>query len=320
MQIDPSSLIDHVKIEKILLAKKVGRFLMGDQVDESRAAVEAVARQLASDVSIKVRSVMAHELRHCPRLVPDLAEKIAKDIEDVAGPFLEVTNAISDKAFLRLIPQLEEYARAALARRNDLSDVVVHALAKMGAEPSVTSLVRNDMVELADKTCNVVVDRFGKNLRVMDQFSARRDLAPAIVERIVDKVSDHCRALLVEQYAVAEDIADDLASASKIEVLWGELQDADASEVHEFVTELRAERRLNHMLTLEMARRGCTAFMESALALEASLPLSRVQDILTLTDQQAFVRLMRMANVSKTMAPRFLKQAKKNSMQAEVAA
>jgi uncharacterized protein (DUF2336 family) len=320
MKTYPTSLIDEVKIEKMLLAKKVGQFLSTEHPDEDRAAVEDVARQLASDLSVKVRSVLAFELRKCERLVPDLAEKIAKDVEEVAGPFLEVTRAISDKAFLRLIPQLKEYARAVLARRSDLSEIVVHALAKTGAEQSVTSLVRNDNMKLPQRACNTVIDRFGTNIRVMDQFSARNDLSPAVVERIVDKVSSHCREILIGQYAVPGDVAATLTINSKVSVLWEELEGLDDEEVHTFVTELRAERRLNHLLTLEMAERGCDAFLVSALALEASLPLDRVRDILTLEDQPAFVRLMRMANVSKGMAPKFLKLAKERYMSVPEAA
>lgn len=320
MKSDPSALIDSVKMEKMLLAKRVGQFLSADQPDEDRAAVEDVARQLASDLSIHVRSVLAFELRKCVRLVPDLAEKIAKDVEDVAGPFLEVTKAISDKAFIRLIPQLQEYARSVLARRNDLSETVVHALAKTGAEPSVMSLVRNDNMTLPARASSTVVDRFGSNVRVMDQFSARVDLSPTIVERIVDKVSNQCRDMLIDRYALPGDVASAVTDSSKVEVLWAQLEGANEQEIHAFVTELRAERRLNHMLTLELASRGCKAFLESALALEASLPVDRVKDILTLSDQQAFVRLMRMANVSKSMAPRFLKLAKSNYVAVEAAA
>jgi len=307
---EKTALIDTVKIEKILLAKKVGQFLVQEQIDEERVEVEKVARRLASDVSVKVRRVLAFELRRCTYLVPDIAEKIAGDVEAVAGPFLAVTQAITDKAFLRLLPQLEDYAIAVLARRSDLSEFVVHALSQMGNEGSVRALVRNDHLRLGEPTCNIVVNRFGGNIHMMDQFSARSDLPVAVVERIVDKVSDHCRDMLVEQYAVSDEHAGQLMDSCKLEFLYEQLTGADAEQVHACVTELRSVRRLSHWMVVELAGRGCLTFMESALALEAGLPRGSVKKTLGLGDPSAFVKLMQMANVSKTMAPRFLKIAK----------
>jgi len=313
-------LVDTAKIEKILLAKKVGQFLGSEQAAEERAAVEDVARKLAVDVSVKVRRVLAYELRRCSVLVPDLAEKIAKDVEAVAGPFLAVTKAITDKAFIRLLPQLEDYALAILAGRSDLSDAVVHALAQNGKVQSITSLVRNDHVRLVEKTCDTVVNRFGENIYMMDQFSARRDLPIAVVERIVDKVSDHCRAVLVEHYSVSDEQAGQLLDATKMEFLSEQLKGADEAQIHACVTELRSARRLNFMMAIEMANKGCLPFLESTLALEAGLPRGRVKEILTLKNQAAFVELMQMANVSKNLAPRFLKVAKEQLESKAIAA
>tara|TARA_R110002096_G_scaffold335903_1_gene529428 strand:- start:13 stop:981 length:969 start_codon:yes stop_codon:yes gene_type:complete len=305
-----TSLVDAAKLEKMVLAKRVGQFLSLEQSDEERAAVEDVARKLAADVSAHVRQVLAFELRKCERLVPDIAEKIAKDIENVAGPFLEGTRAFSDRGLVKLIPQLKEYARAALARRTDLSDVVMEALARVGEEGSVTSLVRNDRLALPEATCGTVVKRFANNVRVMDHFSGRLDLPISIVERIADKVSSHCRDVLVSYYDVQEDIAAEVLDSTKVELLWQQVEGADAAQVHVIVRELRANKRLTSELAIEIAKKGCPAFLESALALRAGMPLQDVKKTLTLVDRLAFVRLMHKADFGKAMAPSVLKIAK----------
>lgn len=305
-----TSLVDAEKLEKMVLAKRVGQFLSHDQSDDERAAVEDVARKLAADVSAHVRQVLAYELRKCERLVPDIAEKIAKDVENVAGPFLEGTRVFSDKGLVKLIPQLKEYARAALARRTDLSDVVMEALARIGEEGSVTSLVRNDRLALPELTCGTVVNRFADNVRVMDHFSGRMDLPISIVERIADKVSSHCRDVLVSYYDVQEDIAAEVLDSTKVELLWQQVNGADAVQVHAIVRELRTNKRLTSELAIEIAKKGCPAFLESALALRAGTPLQDVKKTLTLVDRLAFVRLMHKADFGKSMAPSVLKIAK----------
>jgi len=310
MNADPKSLVNAIKIEKILLAKQVGQFLSRDQVDEERVAVENVARLLAGDISEKVRRVLAFELRHCNVLVPDLAEKIARDIKSVAVPFLSVTKAISDKTYLRLLPQLEDWAKAAVARRIDLSSLVSQALARMGDEHSVTTLVRNDSLQLSNKIVGIVVDRFGKNVRIMDHLSARSDLRAEAVDRLLDKVSHHCREPMLDKLETSDVSPDFEVYNFQLEALWEQLEEASEAQVHACVTELRNARHLNHLLAIEMAKKGCKAFLESTLALEAGLPIGEIKDILTLQDRGAFVRLMQMASVSNSDAPHFLQLAK----------
>jgi uncharacterized protein (DUF2336 family) len=304
-------LIDTVKLEKMALAKRVGQFLVAEQVQEERATVENVARVLAQDVSAQVREVLAYELRKCKTLAPDLAEKIARDIEKVSGAFLSETKAFSEREWLRLIPGLREASLVIVARRTDLSDTVQLKLVSVGQEPTVASLVRNDSLQLGEAAVDKIVERFSGNRRLMDHLGGRMDLPLRVVERIVSHVSDHCREMLIEHYAVESNVARKVSEDSKVEVLWAQIKSAGPSQIHAFATDLRNDRRLNYLLVLEIASRGCYQFMESALALEAGLPVGRIREILTLEDPPAFVRLMQMANVSKTMAPRFLQLAKR---------
>jgi len=304
-------LIDSVKLEKMMLAKRVAKFLTGQQSSEDRVAVEDVARLLARDLSIQVREVLAFELRHCDILPTDLAEKIARDVEDVASPFLSSTHAFNDDTLAELIPTLAEHARVTVARRNDLGDKSVKALAEHAEAPGVTTLVRNDSVGLSEAACDAVVGRFGDDRRLMDQLSARADLPLAIVEQIIDKVSDHCRDTLMQHYAVEGTLAEKLAGGSRIEALWQQISHAAPQQVHALVNDMRKQKRLTHLLIAEMADRGSTAFLESAFALEAGMPIIQVREILSLKKAQDFVDLMKRIDVSKAMAPRFLSIARK---------
>lgn len=310
MVLSMRSLVDTTSIEKIVLAKRVGQFLVADQADVERRTVENVARVLAQDVSAHVREVLAFELRACRQLPKDLLNKIVKDIETVSGPFLEATNVFTHEELAALVPDLEEGVRAWLARRTDLHEDVTVALASVGAEPSVGTLVRNDRIVLCEQACGLVVSRFGENRLMMDQMSVRRDLPLSLVSKIIEKVSSHCRRTLIAQYDITAITAEKVVDASMYEVLWQEVEHASASDIHVFVAELRAQRRLTQEMTYQMAHRGSMAFLESALALDAGLPLARVQEILTLTDPPAFVRLMKMANITKKYAPKFLGIAK----------
>lgn len=310
MDLSTTSLIDSTRFEKIVLAKKVGRFLTADQVDVERRTVENVARVLAKDISTEVRSVLAFELRKCKRLSKDLANKIATDIEQVSGPFLHATKLFSNDALEGMIPDLQDSVRAWLARRSDLSESVIHTLAQVGEEKSIAALLRNDVLQLPVETCQLVLKRFGQNRALMDHLSAREDLPLMIAEQVIEKVSSHFKQVLVHHYCLDGGLAKDLAEGSGYEVMWSQIEASTPSQIHAFVTDLRVNNRLTHQTVLEMAQRGSVAFMESAFALQAGLPIERVRTIMTLAEPPAFVRMLKSAKVPDAMAPKFLRLAK----------
>jgi len=306
MDLSMANLIDSTRIEKILLAKKVGQFLAAEQADVERRTVENVARVLAQDISSQVRRVLAYELRQCSKLSRDLANKIATDIEQVSGPFLQATHVFSSEALEKLIPELEDSVRAWVARRDDLHENVIYTLVTVGCENSVAALLRNDTLELPESACRTVIDRFGNNRRLMDHMGARRDLPLSIAEQIIENVSDHFRCILVEHYCLGGDVAEELAGASGYEVMWEQIKVATTAQVHAFVTDLKINRRLTHQTIVEMAGRGSMVFLESAIGLLSGHALDTIKDILTLRDVPTFVALMKKAGVPDELAPKYL--------------
>lgn len=298
-------------MERILLAKRVGKFLMAENKPEDRDAVLAVARKLASDISQQVREVLAFELRVSPDLPTDLAEKIACDIENVSSPFLEHTQALNDEQLIKLLPKLHNNAHITLARRNDLSPNLAHALVTHAAEPAVTYVVRNTDLKLKDETYSKVVERFPTNKSLMDFLSQRGDLPLNVVNMIIDMVSENCRKELIKEYAVDEGVAKKVTKTSSLDSLWTKVTTSTQQQVHGFVTDLKAQHRLDHKMVLEMAERGSRPFLESAIALFAGTTLSQVQEILKLKDPKTFVGLMNQAGIDSTFAPKYLAAIKK---------
>ncbi len=316
MELSMASLIDSTRIEKIMLAKKVGQFLATDQADVERRTVENVARVLAQDISKQVRGVLAFELRRCDKLSRDLSNKIATDIEEVSGPFLQATTALDEDTFEKLIPELKDGVRAWVARREKLSENLISVLVQEGGETSITALLRNDLIELSEMTCGRVIDRFGSNQRLMDHMGARKDLTLVIAERIIEKVSAHFKKLLVDHYLMGKSAAADVVDASAYEVMWRQVKDATTAQIHAFVTDLKVNNRLTHQTVVEMASRGCMKFLESALALQTGKTVDAVKLTLTLRYPPDFVKLMKRAKVPDSLAPKYLGLVKAHNQKA----
>lgn len=102
--------------EKLILAKRVTYLLTHDTSAEEQKVAEDIARVLLSDVEISVRQALVREIGDSEKISEDLAKAIAMDVETVAGPFLEVTKALSDEAMIELIPIIEEFSRAEIGR------------------------------------------------------------------------------------------------------------------------------------------------------------------------------------------------------------
>ena len=298
-------------LERIILAKRVGKFLTAENKPEDREAVLTVARKLASDISQQVREVLAFELRVSPDLPTDIAEKIACDVENVSSPFLEHTLALSSEQLIKLLPQLHNNAHITLARRNDLSPDLAHALVTHADEPAVTYVVRNNHLKLHDETYSKVVERFPTNESLMDFLSQRGDIPLKVVNMIIDMVSENCRKQLVRDYKIDSDVAEKVTSTSSLDSLWAKVTKSTPQQIHGFVTDLKVQGKLDHKLVLEMAERGSRPFLESTAALYSGMTLSEVREILRLKDPKAFVNLMGMIGVSSEMAPKYLAATKK---------
>jgi len=304
--------VNPTRLKKMALARQVGSFLRSEPKNESREAIENVAMVLAEDISDDVRSTLAFELRLCEELPWELTDRIARDIEQVAAPFLMETPAMSGEHLAQLIPELQEFARVAIARRRELASEAQVALVEFGGEESVTYLVRNTRQEISSDGYSTFVNRFSANPDMMDKLSERADLPLTVVEAIIDKVSAHCRDALVDTYKVNAKTADKLTQSTRQESLVQRLQKASDAQVHAYVRDLRDTRRLTHKFVLDVAERGVIQVMESALALEAELTISEVRMRLRLDDKKAFVEMLKKAGVTKELAPRYLALAKKH--------
>jgi uncharacterized protein (DUF2336 family) len=311
MAVDTDNQIDMRMLEKVLLAKRVGRFLGVAAIEEERIAVENVARILSKDTNVSVREVLAFELRHYDKIPHDILDRIISDVEAVVGPFLLNTTCLDDIALAKLVPDVKETVRVHIAQRLDLGVNTQNSLAGYGGVPSISSMLDNSRVSFSKKTYNRIIDRFGQNPAVMDHMGLRNDLTKDLVVEIADKVSRKCKRHFFVQYGIEINPSALVIDTSNIDFMLAKIKGASSAQVHAFVADLRSQRNLNHELVVEMAEHGCLSFLESSLALLAGLPVGQVQEMMSLKNNKSFVKLMTMASVDKALAPRYLKIAKK---------
>lgn len=178
------SLIDESKVERVVLAKRVGQVMASGQAEDDLIMLEGLARNLCRDDTDAVRGALSFELRRCEELSPDIAEIIAFDDPDVAAPFLQTSPALDDDLLLRVVEKSDSLSQIAIARRLSVSAAVGEALAEYGDERAVTSLARNRGAELNEKICDKLLVRFSNSVSVIGELATRDDVPKATMAKV----------------------------------------------------------------------------------------------------------------------------------------
>lgn len=272
--------IEEGHLDKIVLAAKVGKFLAVEQEPRERSVIENLARVLSSDVSNVVRQTLAMEVKNCRFLPRDVAERIARDMEDVSAVFLEATEIFAERELARLVPELEEYGRAAIARRSDVPQLVSGVIAEHGGEMSVLTLLRNAGADIPEDATLIVIDRFSDREIMMETLAARPDLPIAVVESVVNYVSAECRETLIRDYGLSEDLSHMLIEQTRAAALSKILAGATVAQVTDYVRMLKKKNELEPSLILAMMENGDRRFFEVSMAELINLPVTNVRALI----------------------------------------
>lgn len=294
------------QIEKIALARKVGAFLNeSDHSPNEREVVAGVAMKLAEDISMEVRQTLAFEIRRAQDLPKALAERIARDVEDVSSPFLEQTEVFSPEELAELARELKEHARIAIARRHHVPSVVAVAIAQAGGERSVTFLLRNPGAEMGEAS-SIVLDRFHHHRAMMDMLARRPDFPVELIARIIDRVSEAARRELIDRYGVSEKLAGETTGLAEAESLVRWILHATHGALNDYIRQKEALGALTDRLLVELTRRGGMRLMISYLVHLTGLDLEAVDKIIRHGRDEHIRKLLRRAGFRNGRCDRFL--------------
>lgn len=292
------------QLEKVLLARKVGLFLVEEgNAEEEREVVLEIAEALARDISIEVRQTLAFELRRARHLPYALAVRIARDVEEVASSFLSHSMAFSDEELAQLARDLGESGRISIARRAHVPSVVALSIAETGGERSVTFLIRNPGAELA-LACGTVIDRFGDNLAMMDFLAQRGDIPIDMIHRLVARVSEKCREELIARHGLASDQAEALAGDTQAATMQRWIRDATRGALNEYVRQLEERGAITDKLLSDLTRRGGVRLFESVMAFRTGIDIDKIEPVVRSGSAPHIAKLARRAGFRDTRADR----------------
>jgi uncharacterized protein (DUF2336 family) len=257
-------------------ARQVGTLLSTPTLSASeRRTALAILERLVQDVEQEVREALAIHVARCDLLPPDLARKIAEDVDAVALPFLRVSPALSDADLVAIIAAGGISKQVAIAARPSVSPGVTEVLIGTGSPNVVTALLENDGATITEAGYHTIMDEFGEDDRVQRLMVARPALPLPIAERLIAVVSETLRERLVENHALPPQVADELVHQARERALMHGIAALPRSfDVDAFTARLGARGELTPTLLMRALCLGDRRFFEAGMAVLAGISVA----------------------------------------------
>lgn len=253
---------------RALAARKVcARFASEILTDEERAMGAEIVRVLAEDAAELVRRALSVTLQRSRHLPPDVARKLAADIDSIALPVIAGSPVLDDEDLVEIVRSGDTRRQTAVAARAAVSEIVVGAIVEVGSAEAVATAAANDGASFNAQCFAGTFERFSDRADILERFVDRAHLPLEITEKLISKISDAAMSRLVNRHALPPQLAVELAEGARERATVDLVDQAGLSpEPRRFVQQLQLNGRLTPSLMLRALFRGHMAFFEHCIA------------------------------------------------------
>jgi uncharacterized protein (DUF2336 family) len=271
---------------------------------EQRDMALQIFEIMAKDAEVRVRMALSEHLKECSDIPRDIALALAQDVDDVAVPFLEFTDALSDADLIEIIQSVGDAKQFAVARRSSVSSELAESLVEVGSEQVVTTLLSNEGAAVTEKTLEVALDRYAQSDAVSTSVTHRPGLPVHIAERLVNMVSENLARHLGNHQSLSPDITSDLVLQVRERAMLGLVDPRFGSgDAEKLVRSLDENGRLTGSIILRALCFGDIGFFEAALARLAGVPLTNAQILVHDVTRRGIQALWDKAGMPKGLFP-----------------
>jgi uncharacterized protein (DUF2336 family) len=290
------------------LAVKLARLMPGLSERESShifALTLETLDRLAQDAAVRVRAILAEEIKRLDCIPREVVRRLAQDLEQlVAAPILEYSPLLSDADLVEIIACGQvDACLAAIARRRPLSADVSHRLVQSLDVPAVAALLVNPDAQIRKDTMERILTEAEEISAWHVPLVLRADLSARAVRRIGGFVG----ASLIEQLAAREDLSDATRThlnrelRTRLSKPQTHLDDGLRS-IQEIVAAAEAEGRLDARFLEQAAQAGQRDVVIHGLAALARVTEGTVRRILGASNAKPIVSLVWYAHLSMRVA------------------
>jgi uncharacterized protein (DUF2336 family) len=255
------------------LCRKIDR---AELSEDERLQAQEILRVMAADAAELVRRALAVTLKTSPLLPPDVANRLARDVESVSLPVISFSPVFTDQDLAEIIRLGGPVRQMAVARRPKLSSKVTGLLVDQAPEDVVAAVCANDNARFSDLALQKALDRFAKSETVLQAVAYRAVLPLSVTERLIDMVGDQLREHILDNHALSAERALEIIVGAKERATIDLVDQAGrTADPKAFVAHLHRAQRLTPSLLLRALAHGHMTFVEWGLSELAGVPHHR---------------------------------------------
>jgi len=290
------------------LAQKIGRLLPDLLASERERVCELTLqtlRRLASDQLVRVRKILAAEIKALPCVPKDVVLSLANDIDEtVSVPILEYSPLLSDTDLLEIIASARaQSALAAVARRRGVSERVSEVIVASLDVAAVSALLANPNATIRENTLSRIIDR-AKDLEAWQgPLVSRSDLSLRALRRIAGFVGVSLLRQLTERHGLDEETEQHIRRCLRLRLERDEeTSDSKEEKAYKAVLEARQRGALDETYVEEAVEAGQRDVVIASLALLADVPRAVVEKIFSSRSAKAITAIAWKAGLTMRIA------------------
>ncbi len=288
------------------IAAKIGKGYGGGEFTESETALaNEIFRLLMRDTEIKVRKLIANELKHAHNVPHDIIWKLANDHHEVASPILQYSTVLSEDDLIQIVTATREHPKLrAIASRASISKELSHALIGTHDARVVRTVVANPGAQLAETTIEDVMEEFGRDNDVMEELVYRGGLQHGFAEKLFARVSNDLKKQLTKKYRLGKHLVEDVSNSARETAMlqfispWMSQQDMTGLIEH-----MHKNNRLTDSVIFRSLAIGDLRFFETAIAQRVGIPASNARILLMDPGPLGFKALYESAHLPESFYP-----------------
>jgi uncharacterized protein (DUF2336 family) len=288
------------------LAHKIARLMPGLSERESAHVVALTIETLeclARDATVRVRAIVAEEIKYLSCVPRELVLQLARDVETiVAAPILQYSPLLSDADLIEIIAcgQVQEVLTV-IASRKPVSEPVSDKLVQSLNVPAVAALLVNPDAKIRKQTMDLIIERVEEVSAWQLPLALRADLSARAIRRIGSLVG----ASILERLAARNDLSDAtriyLNRELRTRLAETPLQQLGSSAA-DAVAAAKKEGRLDAEFVENAAQAGQREVVVHALAQLVNVSEQTVKKIMTAGSAKPLIALVWHAHLSMRVA------------------
>lgn len=249
--------------------------------DRERALMTDILNQLVQDVETAVRRHLSERLSILPNAPRELILTLANDEIAVARPVLLKSEILHDIDLIEVIQHRTMEHHLAIAMRKNVSEAVSDALVETGNTDVIKTLLENAEAKIAQGTKEYLVEQSRKVNTYREPLIQRKDLSPALAEKMYWWVSAALRQELAAKFEIDITVLDDQIESSVRGLLAEEDQGAPKPKKKEDpAARLAQEVAVTPELLIRVLRQGEITLFAALFAKYTSLSAKLVRRLL----------------------------------------